>query len=165
MLLYYASISFVCSGFFIMSLIVGGDDTDAADLDGDEFRILSFKSLMFFGMGFGVAGAFSAYAGLGTFWTGTLASLSGAMFVVLGLVLLRAVYSQQASTNFNTSELVGRFGEVVVRIGNNAPGQIVANDSHGRNVYCTAYSKTPIPPHTRVKIIAVTGSSVEVEGV
>lgn len=165
-MLVYALIAIVCSLFFLgISMFDFGDDI-GLDVDDHGFKIFSFRTLMFFGMGFGSAGALARYGGLEAGPSGMLAVLSGAALAAFGLLVFHLMYGQQATSGFDADTLLGKRGEVTVRIpGPGEPGQVMTTDDHGRALYMTAFAVKPITHGAVVQVVGVSGSTVEVKQV
>src|SRR3989338_7870973 len=122
----------ICGFFFLVlliTLLLGGDadhDADVSGHDGDHggetiHHWLSLKVVSAFGTGFGAAGGIANIGGLSLFWqTGVGLAVGIAMAAIVD-ALIAFLYRQQSTSNFDTSELIGKPATVTLGI---LPGKI-----------------------------------------
>jgi membrane protein implicated in regulation of membrane protease activity len=116
-------------GFLVLLIsLVFGELFDLFDGDHDFDHggpgFLSSRVLSVFVTAFGGFGAIATQYGLGVLPASGVGFLSGAVFASLIYGFGRLLYSQQASTQVTSADLVGRPARVVVSIPANGVGQI-----------------------------------------
>jgi membrane-bound ClpP family serine protease len=139
-------------------------DSDTDLNDGQGFW--SVKSIMFFGMGFGATGTIMAYYEFGTIVSTIIGIISGSIFILFGLYILRLFRKAEATTTTDLKDIIGSSALVVMTIESQTnPGMIAARDAFDRTVYLNAYSSTKesIPTGAKSKIIGIHGQSAIVE--
>lgn len=115
--------------FLLISLIFGeifehfGDGPDH-DLDYGGPGIFSTRVLSVFVTAFGGFGAVATYYGLGPAPASAVGFASGALFASLIYAFARFLWSQQATTELRTADLVGQVAHVVVAIPKGGLGQV-----------------------------------------
>ncbi len=115
--------------FLLISLIFGeifehfGEGLDH-DLDHGGPGIFSTRILSVFVTAFGGFGAVATYYGLGPAPASAVGFASGVLFASIIYAFARFLWSQQATTELRSADLVGQTARVVVAIPKNGLGQI-----------------------------------------
>ena len=157
----------------IMNLLFGGDaDTDGDVVDdtpgaGHGPSIFSMKMLALFAVGFGAVGFGMRATTDASMMMSSTAGLGGALVVgILGYLILRALYSSQASSTITSEDIIGEIANLVDAISEGGNGQISCV-LRGRAVTFLARSKDgqSIERGVPVRVIGKVGSIVTVEPV
>jgi hypothetical protein len=123
------------------------------DLDNEGPGVFSLRVISVFFTAFGGAGAILLNKGAGVVASASVGVVSG--FILGGLVYLfaRFLYSQQASSDISSADLIGRTALVIVGIPENGVGQVRCIIG-GSMVEKTARSKDgeAIPHNSQVMI-------------
>jgi len=159
-----AGVGFV---FLLLSLIFGeifehfGDGGFDHDLDHGGPGIFSTRILSVFITAFGGFGAIGTHYGLAPLPASGLGFLSGVFFASIIFGFARFLWSQQATTEVRTSDLVGQNARVVVGIPKGGVGQVRCRLGE-ELVDKIARSRTdePIPENAVVRIEEVLGETV-----
>lgn len=119
---------------------ISADGSDDVSHDGDGPSLLSFRNLFLFGLGFGAAGAIATHLGLSLVLSCIAGLAAGVIVALIGWWFYRTIGRQQATTNTNTQNLVGRRATVSTYIPIGQMGQVVTTDEYGSTVYLVARS-------------------------
>lgn len=115
--------------FLMISLVFGeifdhfGDGLDS-DMDHGGPGFFSGRVMAVFITAFGGFGAMATYYGLGPIPSSGVGFLGGVVFGGAIYVFARFLYSQQASSDVRTADLVGAIGRVIIAIPAGGVGQI-----------------------------------------
>jgi membrane protein implicated in regulation of membrane protease activity len=131
--------------FFVLSSHFGHDD-GGGEMDGDVGvtsgdngpSLLSLRNLFLFGVGFGAAGSVATHLGYSLIVSSIIGVGFGAVVALIGFWFYRTISRQQATTNTDTRNLVGKKATVSTYIPQGRMGQIVTQDEHGGTVYLNA---------------------------
>lgn len=118
-----ASAGFLC---LLLSLVFGeiSDHLGDSHFEHGGPGFFSVRILSVFVTAFGGFGAVAAHYGLSPIPASGIGLASGAFFAYLIYIFARFLYSQQASTDVRTSDLVGQNARVVVGIPAGGVGQV-----------------------------------------
>lgn len=184
-LLTFLSICGGCGAFFALMLLFGGDvddvDFDSGGHGGDGGGhdagfdheighadishhvpgppILSLRTALLFGTGFGAAGAIATIYGAGAMGSSLWGIGVGLVFGFLGWLMFWALYQQQSSTNTSEVSFAGSLGTVTVRIEPGGIGQVRTTGPRGNAVWFPAQSADGSAIHegASVNIVRVVG--------
>lgn len=118
---------------FLLGEVFGHFDTDhdvyfehdiAHDVAHDGPGVFNARIISMFITAFGGFGAIGVYLGLGTLVSSLVGLAGGFLFGWLVYLFARFLYSQQASSIHNTSDLLGLSAQVIVAIPANGLGQV-----------------------------------------
>lgn len=153
--------------FLLVSLVFGevfehlGDGTFDHDLSHGGPSFFSIRILSVFVTAFGGFGAVGTHYGLSTPGASALGFFSGLFFASIIYAFARFLFSQQATTEIRSADVVGQTARIVVSIPKGGVGQVrcrvgeelidkMARSADGR----------PIPENTVVKVQEVLGEFV-----
>jgi hypothetical protein len=139
-----------------------GDHGDAGadhdhDMDHDAEPTISIFSMKVIGtltMGFGAAGAIARHYGSDYLFSSLWGLVSGMALGLIMYLILKLIYSQQASSLVQTSSTVGLQGTVTTSIGANTIGEVEISVSGQRMVYLARSADTKDIP--KGKVVQVT---------
>jgi membrane protein implicated in regulation of membrane protease activity len=185
-LLIYGLITVLCGGLLAVMAIFGAEsdvdadvdadfdvdadvDVDVADLEAGEFGgpgKLSLRLIMFFLVGFGLAGFIAVYANSPVPHL-IVALGGGCVFWFLGYQVLKLLYQQQSNSQIRARSFTGKQARVTVPIPKGGMGEIEATDKQtGRSVYFSARapnSENEFQKGETVTIRSVAGGTAVVE--
>jgi membrane protein implicated in regulation of membrane protease activity len=167
MLVFGIGFVYIIVSNFLSSIFDFGDSDggDAGDLDPSHegtVSIFSPQVLSIFFMGFGLAGLFATNYGFSPVVSTGFGFGGGVALGALGLLGLRLLAKQQASSEVLTANAVGRSGVVSVAIPHNGTGEIDVTVS-GQLMTYAARAERAIGRNATVKVKAVQGSILLVE--
>ncbi len=154
--------------FFLLRMIlmaVGGDlvgDHGGSDLHhgdpGDAFKLLSIQSIAAFLMGFGWGGLGGFRGADWSFAASTLLAIGcGVGMIWLLGMLLRSIFSLQASGNVDIEDAIGAEADVYVSVPANHSGrgqvQVVINNR--QRMYNAVTEGEALATHSRVRIVRI----------
>lgn len=157
--------------FFVLSSHFGHDDGggdtggDGGITSGDNGpSLLSLRNLFLFGVGFGAAGCVATHLGYSLIISSIFGVVFGAIVAFIGFWFYRAISRQQATTNTDTRNLVGKKATVSTHIPQGRMGQIVTQDEHGGTVYLNARTEADydVDQGMQVVITEASGGTVTV---
>lgn len=168
MLLYFA-IALIGALFLIASVVLGevldftGGDADG--LDGDVHP-LSGKTIAVALTAFGATGMITTQYG----WSALISALTSAVAALfLGAVawwVITSLYRATASTDVSIASLVGRRGQITVRIPAGDVGEVLITTADStRHLIARSRDGTAIQVGTPVRIVEALGSAVLVESI
>lgn len=176
---WFSGVAFVSSllfGVTVLLMFVGGDggldtgadlDLDVPDGSGDNasFKVLSFQSVIGFGMGWGWGGLV-ALRSMG--WSWNAASVFGVAIGVIFLRMLyvgfRLVYSLNGSGNIRRADAVGHVGTVTVAIPASGHGRVRVVIRNRQREYRATAGSTAIASQAAVRVLRLRDDGVlEVE--
>lgn len=134
----------------------GGDGGDHAD-PGDAFKLLSIQVIAAFFMGFGWAGL-GAYKGSDWPWHISLfcAAVGGVGMVWLLTLLLKFIYSMQASGNIDINDCAGAEGTVYVTVPDDGKrGQVRLVIDGRQRIFNAVSEEGVIESKRRVRVMRV----------
>ena len=134
----------------------GGDGGDHAD-SGDAFKLLSIQAIAAFLMGFGWAGL-GAYKGSDWPWHISLlcAAIGGVGMVWLLTLLLKFIYSLQASGNINIQDAMDAEGTVYVKVPSDGKrGQVRLVIDGRQRIFNAVSEEDVIETKRRVRVVRV----------
>ncbi len=135
---------------------------DSHDHNHETVSIFSPKVVAIFMVGFGAGGAIATHGTFGVVGSTLLGLATGVVFGVLGLTFMRALYSQQASSEIQTSEAIGRRGTVTIDIPQNGVGE-VSLSLNGQYMTYSARSMSGVAiPRTHPVTVASTNGGGEI---
>jgi membrane protein implicated in regulation of membrane protease activity len=140
-------------------------DSDHADSGHHTVSIFSPKIIALFCVGLGVGGSLSTIYGCGITVSALVGLASGMSLGGLMLIGLRALYSQQASSNIDVASAVGRSAEVVTDIPAGGTGEVSLSVSGQYTTFFARASnhEVKISRGRIVKVSSVSGSTLIVE--
>jgi membrane protein implicated in regulation of membrane protease activity len=167
--------------YLIGSLIVGsfsdsdGHDADHADgsdaVEGDNsgsaISMFSPRVIAIFLVGFGAGGAIATANEYSALVSTAAAVVCGILIGAGGMLVMRMVYGQQASSNVETADSVGCIGTVTVDIANAECGTIDVSVK-GHVLTLSAYAADPTLTFRRgqrVRVSSVSGGCAHVSPV
>jgi membrane protein implicated in regulation of membrane protease activity len=142
----------------------GGDAGDGISTGDNGPSVLSLRNLFLFGIGFGAAGSVATHLGYPLVISSVCGVVFGVSIALAGFWFYRTISRQQATTNTDTRNLVGKKATVSAHISQGRMGQIVTQDEHGGTVYLSALSSGAhdISQGTQVVITEASGGTVTV---
>lgn len=150
MLWTYAAIAVGSGLFYALSLVFGGDHhhfdlghgggDGHGDHDGDTgFKeLFSIRSLLLFGLGFGVTGVLSTSAGLAAPLIPIAGAVMGIFTAFIGIQFFRLLMRQEGTTSNSLTELEGMSGKVSTYIPANGVGEILIRNYRGQAQFIRA---------------------------
>ncbi len=147
-----------------------GDHADAHATDGHDgdynhetVSLFSPKVVAIFMVGFGAGGCIATNGGLSVMLA-TLSGLGvGALFGGAGLLFMRALYGQQASSEIPTSAAVGQSATVTSEIPPGGSGEVTLSVNGQHMTYTARLKRDATEPVRRgytVMVVAAQGSTV-----
>jgi membrane protein implicated in regulation of membrane protease activity len=166
----FLSIAAVGFLFLLISLIFGeifehfeGADHDIGDLGHGGPGFLSTRIISVFITAFGGFGAVATHYGLSPLPASGVGFFSGVFFASLIYAFARFLWSQQATTETRTADLVGQTARVVVGIPPGGVGQVRCNIGEQLvDKIARSEDEQAIPENAVVKIQEVLGETVVV---
>jgi membrane protein implicated in regulation of membrane protease activity len=126
----------------------------------------SVRILSVFITAFGGFGAVATHSGLGVLASSGVGFLSGVFFAGLIYAFASFLYSQQASTDLHTREIVGQTARVIVTIPPDGVGQIRCQLGEQLiDKIARSRESQAIPENVAVTVVEVLGDTVVVERV
>lgn len=154
--------------FALMSAF-GHGDVEIGDHDGissgeNGASLLSLRNLFLFGIGFGASGLIATHLGYSLIWSSVIGIVFGGFVAFIGFWFYQTISRQQATTNTDTRNLIGKRATVTTHIPIGRFGQVTTQDEHGSTVYLTAHADGNISfeQGTSVIIIEASGNTVTV---
>ena len=149
--------------FLVIALLFGGifDFFDHGDVDVGGPGIFSTRVIAVFVTAFGGFGAIATRSGATPLSASLIGLGSGIVFGGAILMFARFLFSQQASSDVGTADLVGQNARVIIAIPPNGVGQIRCRVGE-ELVDKIAQSRdgTPIAEHASVRVETVLGETV-----
>jgi len=142
---------------------VGAHDASLHDVHGDVHgvSIFSTRVLSVFITAFGGFGAIGIYLGYRVEVSTGMGLLGGFVFGWLIYLFASFLYNQQASSNIQVNELVGRVAQVTVAIPENGLGQVRCSFGEGAvEKIARTQDGRPVPVNTSVRIESIVGETV-----
>ncbi len=143
----------------------GGHDTDvSADVDHGGGGFLSVRAVAVFFTAFGTIGAIALHYGLTVLWSSVWGIVSGVVLVVVYVISMELVKSQQASSLISEKDLVGLTARVTVLVPDDGIGEVscIIKSQNARRMARSA-SGQAIAEGRMVKVIEVQGDICLVE--
>lgn len=145
----------------------GGDFDHDAAADGASgavgAQILSLRTLVAGGVGFGWAGVLSLQSGSSPGTAIAVAIVCGIVFMLLVFAVMRLLFSMRADGTLDYRNAVGLTGQVYVTIpaGRTGSGQVEIK-LQGRLTMVSAQTdaSSPLPPQTPIRVIAAQTDNV-----
>jgi len=135
-----------------------------ADIDHGGGGFLSVRAVAVFFLAFGTVGAISRHYGLGNAGSSVWGLVSGAVLVVLYVLSMELVKSQQASSLIAESDLVGLTARVTVAVPGDGIGEVscIIKSQTARRMARSA-SGQPIAEGHMVRVVDLQGDVCLVE--
>ncbi|GHS96567.1 hypothetical protein AGMMS50276_15160 [Synergistales bacterium] len=127
--------------FLIQTLGSAHDSDSDTDTDGDGgfhsdggglYEYLSVRNLVAFFMGYGWVTFVALLVGFGKSAASLCGLVSGSLFVMGSLFIVRSFMKLREDGSIRLEELVGRSASVYIAIGELSPGKIMVDTKHGR---------------------------------
>lgn len=154
--------------FALMSAF-GHGDGEISDHDGISSgengpSLLSLRNLFLFGVGFGAAGSIATHLGYSLIGSSLIGFVFGCVVALIGFWFYRTISQQQATTNTDTRNLVGKRATVTTRIPTGRMGQVSTEDEHGGTIYLNAHTEGDLSFEQGVSVVIAeaTGNTVVV---
>jgi membrane protein implicated in regulation of membrane protease activity len=179
MLAIFLIIALASLAFSILSALFGGDtggdvhlDTSHVDTsssggghDGIMFSdVLTLRTLLMFGVGFGAAGAIATNMGYGPGMASVGGLEGGCLIAALGVWFYRIIHGQQGNTAPRLDMLSGKRAMVVTDIPESGQGEVTTTNEFGTTVTLPAQSpEGRIKLGSTVEIVAVVGNTATVK--
>lgn len=138
---------------------VDHEHDDGVGADEPTVSIFSIKVLATFIMGFGAGGAIAANYNAGPLAATGVGFGTGVILALLMYVVMRLIYSQQATSLVATESIKGKTGTVTVAIGKDAVGEVTVTN---RQYLARSSDGTPIERGRQVSVVDTIGSDLVV---
>jgi len=179
----YISLMVGCAVFYLLTILFGGDHHHGdfghhVDLGhhgggahhhhdgGSQIKqYLSIRSILLFGLGFGVAGSLSTALGLAAFLIPIVGIMTGIGFAWFGLLLFRILLKQEGTTSSDLAELEGYTGKIITAIPEGGVGEISIINLRNEAQYLRARSEdgASIRCGESVEVVSVVAGDVVVK--
>jgi membrane protein implicated in regulation of membrane protease activity len=140
------------------------DHDHGGDSGHTTVSIFSPKIIAIFMVGLGAGGSLATIYGRGPTASSLIGLAAGLSLGALMVVMLRALYSQQASSNMDIGSAIGKLGTVTIDIGSGGTGEIGLSVSGQYNTFLArANSNDAIPRGRMARVVSISGSTLIVE--
>lgn len=139
-----------------------GGGTEVHDA-GSGLKLLSFRALVAFGVGFGWAGGLASNEGWSVGASVLLGIAVGVLFMAVIYAVMHFMMKLQSDGTLNYKNAVGVVGQVYVTIpANHAGNGQIEVTLQGRLITATAVTRhaTPLLPQATAKVVDVEGNNI-----